>query len=157
MYAIGDKISHPLHGAGVIEDIVAQRVNGISRDYYVFRVPSGNIVVMIPLLSCDEIGVRPIIDHAAAQAILDSFPAMEPDCDINWNKRYRDNMTRLKSGDLTEVALVVKSLMQRERGRTLSAGERKMLGTAKQILLSELSLAMSRAVQELESALLGML
>ncbi len=157
MYSIGDKIVHPMHGAGVIEDIVEKCICGTLRKYYVFRVPAGSIMVMIPLGACETIGVRPVMNEGQAQDVLSAFGSMETEHDANWNKRYRDNMVRLKSGDLLEVSRVVKALMLREREHVLSTGERKMLCAAKQILLSELGLATGRSVGELEVALCGML
>ncbi len=157
MYEIGNQVAHPLHGAGVIEDIVEKRINGVLREYYIFRAPGCNIVIMIPLGACDDIGVRPVMGKRAAQDILENFNEIIPEVDSNWNRRYRDNMQRIKSGDLREVSSVVKGLMQRDRDRALSAGERKMLTAAKQILLSELGLATGRTISDLESTLDGML
>ncbi|MEA4824158.1 MAG: CarD family transcriptional regulator [Clostridiaceae bacterium] len=157
MYTIGDRIVHPMHGAGVVDDIVTQRSDGIAREYYVFRAPMDNIVVLIPVGSSDGIGVRPVVERAAAQALLDAYPTLHPEANVSWNRRYRDNMLRIKSGDLTEVAVVVKSLMLRGKEHTLSTGERKMLTAAKRILLSELSLALDAGVDVLDQKLDAML
>ena len=155
MYAIGDRIVHPMQGAGVIEDIVTQRSGGAPREYYVFRAPMDAVVVLIPTASSGEIGVRPVVERAEAEALLEAYPALPAESSVSWNRRYRDNMLRIKSGDLTEVAVVVKSLIHRGRGHTLSTGERKMLAAAKRILLSELSLVLGDSVDELERRLDG--
>ena len=151
MFEIGDKIVHPMHGAGVIENIITQKVEGTSREYYVVKIPLGGMMVMIPISNSDEIGVRAIIDSTRAGEIIESLPAIEIEQNQNWNRRYRENMLRIRSGDLTEVCKVVKSLMARERQRGLSTGERRMLHSAKQILISEITLAQSATYEDVEA------
>lgn len=150
MFQVGDKIVHPMHGAGVIDGIVENKVNGIMRSYYVLKLPIGGMMVMIPTENCVEIGVRPIIDKKQGDEVIDAIGKIEVEMDQNWNRRYRDNMSRLKSGDLLEVAHVVKGLMLRDVMRGLSNGERKMLHSAKQILISELVLSQSSSYEEIE-------
>ncbi len=150
MFAIGDKIVHPMHGAGIVDNIVSHKVDGTMRQYYVIKMPLGGMLVMIPTNNCKEIGVRPVIDSESAEAIIESMSGIEIDMTQNWNRRYRENMLRIKSGDLNEVAKVVKGLMSRERQRGLSTGERKMLHSAKQILISEIVLAQSASYEEIE-------
>ena len=153
MFEIGDYIAHPMHGAGVIESIVTKRINGAERDYYVLKLPVGDMVVMVPVDGCESIGVRAIISDSDARKVLDSFSGLEICITQNWNKRYRENMDKLKSGDLLEVASVVKGLMCRDNERGLSTGERKMLHSAKQILISELVIAMSSDYEQIEKEL----
>ena len=148
-----DRIAHPLHGAGVIESIVTKKINGKDRDYYVLKLPTGSMQVIVPVESSDVIGVRPIVDPAQAEKIIGAIPGIEVEMTSNWNKRYRENMLRIKSGDLMEVAPVVKGLMQRDRERGLSTGERKMLISAKQILISEIVLSESSSYEEVEARL----
>ncbi len=153
MYKVGDQIAHPLHGAGVISGIETRRINGRNRDYYMMHIPVGDMTVMIPTETCDIIGIRPVIDAARADVILDSIPDIEVTSNQNWNKRYRENMVRIKSGDLLEVAAVIKSLVFRDNERGLSTGERKMLHSAKQILISEIVLAQQVSYDEVEQRL----
>lgn len=153
MYAIGDRVAHPLHGAGTISEIECKRINGSSRDYYVMCVPKGNMRVMIPVDSCDAVGLRPIIDSVCAERLLQQIPELQITEDSNWNKRYRENMLRIRSGDLLEVASVIKSLVMRESSRGLSTGERKMLHSAKQILISEIVLCLNSSYGEVEERL----
>ncbi len=153
MFEIGDYIVHPMHGAGVIEGIVTKKINGTERDYYILKLPVGDMVVMVPVDGCENIGVRAIISVAEAQQVIDSFSTLEICMTQNWNKRYRENMDKLKSGNLLEVASVVKGLMCRDNERGLSTGERKMLHSAKQILISELVIAMSADYEQIEKAL----
>ena len=153
MYKIGDQIAHPLHGAGVISAIETRRINGQNRDYYMMHIPVGDMTVMIPTETCDIIGIRPVIDADRADVIFDSIPDIEVTSNQNWNKRYRENMVRIKSGDLLEVAAVIKSLVYRDNERGLSTGERKMLHSAKQILISEIVLAQQLSYDEVEQRL----
>ena len=153
MFEIGDYIAHPMHGAGVIEGIVTKKINGAERDYYVLKLPVGDMVVMVPVEGCESIGVRAIISGSDARKVLDSFSGLEICITQNWNKRYRENMDKLKSGDLLEGASVVKGLMCRDNERGLSTGERKMLHSAKQILISELVIAMRTDYEQIEKEL----
>lgn len=152
-FRVGDRIAHPMHGAGVIDSVVSRKINGKERDYYVLKLPVGDMLVMIPVDTSSEIGVRPIVDAAEAEKILCSIPGIEIEMTQNWNKRYRENMLKIKSGNLLEVAAVVKGLMQRDKERGLSTGERKMLHSAKQILISEIVLSESASYEEVEERL----
>ncbi len=138
MFQIGDKIVHPMHGAGIVESIVQKKVNGVVREYYVLKLPVRAMVVMVPTEHCEEIGVRPILEPEQAARVMEALPSIQVEMTQNWNRRYRENMERLKSGNLLEVARVIKGLMQRDVARGLSTGERKMLHSAKQILISEI-------------------
>lgn len=141
MYNIGDKIVYPMHGAGVIESIEEKEILGKTQKYYIMKMPIGDMKVMIPLISINEIGIREIIKKEDSVNVLHIFKTYSEDMASNWNKRYRENMFKIKSGDICEVASVVKSLMCREKTKGLSTGERKMLNNAKQIVISELVLA----------------
>ena len=153
MFSIGDRIVHPLHGAGVIDSIEEKRISGVVRSYYVMKLPTGGMVVMIPTDSCDAIGVRQIMSSEEAESVLESIPDLDADMTNNWSRRYRENMQRIKSGDLYEVAAVVKGLMLREAAKGLSTGERKMLYQAKQILISEIVLAENTTYDDVEARL----
>lgn len=144
MYQVGDKIVHPMHGAGIVDEIVERTIDGQTETYYALRLVLERVVLYIPVRTSDALGVRPVCSAEAAQELLGRLPALEIEADGNWNRRYRENMDRLRSGDLLEVAGVVKGLTLRDRRRGLSTGEKKMLGLAKQILASELSLALGR-------------
>lgn len=152
-YKIGDRVLYPMHGAGVIEAIEEKKILGEIHSYYVLRLPAGDMKVMIPMKNVDEIGVRDIISRDEAAAVIAHFNAHVDRDDANWNKRFRDNMAKLKSGDINEVLEVVKNLMCRDRKKGLSTGERKMLSNAKQILISELVLTDVAGVDEIEKRL----
>lgn len=140
MFQIGDKVVHPMHGAGIIDDIVSERVGPTSQDYYVFKMPVGGLVLKIPTAKSQLVGLRDVVGAGEISKLLEAIPALAADMNSNWNHRYRENMERLKSGNLYEVARVIKGLKCREKQKGLSTGERKMLHTAKQILFSELVL-----------------
>lgn len=151
MFQVGDKIVHPMHGAGIVDSIVQKKVNGVVREYYILKLPVGGMLVMVPTQSSEEIGVRPVIQGADADRVIAAMSGIEVDMTQNWNRRYRENMLRLKSGDLLEVARVVKGLMIRDGERGLSTGERKMLHSAKQILISEIVLSQNSNYEDVEA------
>ncbi len=143
MFQIGDKIVHPMHGAGVIESIVKEKISGALVPFYVFKMPISGLTLKIPTANSEMIGIRSVSSAAAIEAVIEKIPSLSIDMTANWNHRYRENMERIKSGDLLEVAGVIKALMHRDSERGLSNGERKMLHSAKQILISEIVLAES--------------
>ena len=142
-----------MHGAGIIESIVQDRLGGQLGSYYVFRMPSGGLTLKIPTGSCGAIGVRALSTSGRIREVLSAIPGLEIDRTTNWNRRYRENLNRLKSGDLLEVAAVVKGLTLRDARRGLSTGERKMLHSARQILISELVLSKSQSYEVVEAEL----
>ena len=156
MYKIGDSVVYPMHGAGVIEDIENKEVLGKRQSYYVMRMPIGDMKVMIPMENAAQIGMRDVICKSEAEKVMLSFRTTETDVIQNWSKRFRDNMVRIKSGDVFEVAAVVKSLMLRDRQKGLSTGERKMLANAKQILISEIVVATGDDHANIEAQLVQM-
>ncbi len=150
-YAVGAKIAHPKHGAGVIKEIVERDgLNGKS-EFYVFCMPVGSMVVSIPVESAEAIGVRPIVDVATADRLLEDLQNPIEVQESNWSKRFRENLERLKSGDPFAVTEIVRSLTERDRQKTLSMGERKMLHSAVQMLASEISLAKDCSYAEAET------
>ncbi len=149
-YRIGSKVVYPMHGAGVIEAIEEREIMGAKQQYYIMRIPVGDMKVMVPMQSAEEIGLRDVIDSEAADRVIEEFKNCPTDMDSNWNKRYRENMSRIKSGNIHDVVYVVKNLMHRDKSRGLSTGERKMLSNAKQVLVSELVVAKSLSQQEIE-------
>ena len=157
MYLVGDKVVHPMHGAGIIEGIAEERVSGRKAQYYVFRMPVGGLVLKIPTENCGSIGVRSLSSAEEIGEVLRRIPEMDAEMTANWNHRYRENMARIKSGDLVEVARVIKGLMWRDAQRGLSNGERKMLHTAKQILISEIVLVCDIAYQAAEESVSEMM
>lgn len=150
MFNIGDNIVYPMHGAGTIDAIEEKEVLGETLQYYIINLP-GEVKVMVPTAKAEAMGVRNIINKQEAGQVLKVLEANETEMSDNWNKRYRDNLDKMKTGDIFEVADVVRNLSfkQKEKG-TLSTGEKKMLNNAKLILVSELVLAEHASQTEIE-------
>lgn len=153
MYLIGDKVVHPMHGAGIIEEITEERLGGKLCKYYVFRMLASGLVLKLPVENCSAIGIRALNTTSQIEEVIQHIPTLEVDTTTNWNRRYRENLERIKSGELMRVAQVVKSLMWRDKQRGLSNGERKMLHNAKQILLSEIVLVCNTTYADAEKNL----
>lgn len=155
MFKIGDKVVYPMHGAGVIESIEEKEVLGEKRQYYILQLPVGDMKVMIPINNGEGVGLREVIDWEGVERVLhilrQQCSAMSP----NWNRRYRANLEKIKSGNIYEVAEVVRNLIKRDREKGLSSGERKMLENARQILISELVLATELEEDKAQSLLDG--
>ena len=141
MYNVGDKIVYPMHGAGIIEEISEKEILGKKTAYYILRVPMGNITLMVPVASADQIGVRYIVGSEVIDLLLIHIRNCEILMNDNWNKRYRENMEIIKKGELFDIAAIYKYLVLREREKGLSSGEKKMLMSAKQIIVSEMILS----------------
>ena len=150
MFQIGDRIVYPMHGAGIIEDIEIKEILGERREYFIIRMPIGDMKVMVPVSNVDDVGVRYIIDKEEIEGVMDILKGRRSTMPQNWNRRYRMNMDRIKTGDIEEIAAVVRNLSILDDEKGLSTGERKMLGNARQMLLSELVLASGKDMPEVE-------
>ena len=150
MFNIGDKIVYPMHGAGTIDSIEEKDILGEKPSYYILKMP-GEVKVMVPTAKAEEIGVRNIIDKESAQKVIEVLEQESTEMSMNWNKRYRDNMEKMKTGNIYEVADIVRNLSFKQKEKGLSTGEKKMLLNAKQILVSELVLAEQKDLSEIES------
>ena len=149
MYKIGDKVLYPMHGAGVIEGIEERDIMGKKHKYYTMHIPVGDMKVLIPCEGTENTGLRSIIDEKTAGKVIEAMAIEEAEELVSWNKRYRDNLQRIKSGDIFEVAAVTRALMVRDREKGLSTGERKMMSDARHILISELVLAKNVSKEEI--------
>ncbi len=149
MFKVGDKIVYPMHGAGVIETIEERAILDEKQSYYIIKMP-GEVKVMVPTAKAEEIGVRNIIDKETAGKVINVLEQDSTEMSMKWNKRYRDNVEKMKSGDIFEVADIVRNLSFKQKDKGLSTTEKKMLLNAKQILVSELVLAESKGKEEVE-------
>ena len=140
MYRAGDKILYPMHGAGIIRQIKTCEILGQTKDYYLLRVPCGDMEVMIPVDSSDDIGVRPVGTKEEIDAAISVLGEASTEMSGNWNKRYRENMDRIKTGNIIFVAEIVRNLTRIDRKSKLAAGEKKLLSNARKILVSEVML-----------------
>ncbi len=149
VFQIGDLVCYPMHGVGVVEAIEAQTVLGETAQYYLLRFVIGRMTAMVPVKMAEQVGLRALADSETCEQVVDFLKT--EDCSAesdNWNQRYRDNLDKLRGGNILVVADVVKCLMHRDRARGLSAGERKMYLTARQVLVAELAASTGRAESE---------
>lgn len=156
MYQIGDKIVCPLHGAGKIESLEEKETDGEMQTYYILTIPVGNLKIMISAAKTKSQNIRAIHAEHEIIDILRSSLRMEAKMPDNWNQRYKDNLERIKTGNLAVVGMVYNNLLSRERGKGLSTSEKKMLTTAKQIILSELMLSLDAERNDAEMILESM-
>ena len=150
MYNVGDEVVYPMHGAGRIVAIEEREVMEEKQSYYILEMP-GEVKVMIPTATAEEHGIRSVINKEEAQKVMSVLEQDETEMEKNWNKRYRENMDKMKSGNIYEIADVVRNLSFKQKEKGLSTGEKKMLLNAKQILVSELVLAEQKDLNEIES------
>ncbi|HHV25879.1 CarD family transcriptional regulator [Anaerosalibacter bizertensis] len=150
MFDIGDKIVYPMHGAGIIVAIEEKEVLGKKRKYYIMKMPIGDMKVMVPVDNVEDIGIREIVENDDIDRVFAVLSGNQTKMPQNWNRRYRINMDKIKSGNIFEIASVVRNLMIRDREKGLSTGERKMLNSAKQMLVSEIVLAKEIEQEETE-------
>ncbi len=138
MFEIGERIVYPMYGAGIITEIQEKDFLGEIRLYYIVSLPYCRMEASVPVDNCDKLGVRPIIEQTRIVEVIEVLKGKSDKMNPNWNKRYRENTDRLQTGDILEVAAVVRNLVRADRAKPLSTGEKKLLSTAKQILESEL-------------------
>ena len=157
MYNIGDKVVYPMHGAGVIDKIEERHILNETKSYYVLKFSVGGMKVMVPVDNVDMSGLRKVISKPEYEKVMKSFAGdIEVEDSTNWNRRYRENMEKIKTGNVYETAEVVKTLVLREKRKGLSSGEKKMLLTAMQILVSELSVVSGVEAEDLEKKICDM-
>ena len=138
MFKIGDYIVYPMYGAGIITEIVEKDFLGEMRTYYNVSLPYCRMEASVPVDNTEKLGVRSIIDPGRIEEVIAELRKDTEPMNPNWNKRYRENTERMQTGNILEVAAVVRNLVRTDRLKPLSTGEKKLLSTAKQILESEL-------------------
>ena len=141
MFRKGDKVIYPHHGAAVIEDLTEREFLGEKKKYFVLRLAYGDLTLMVPVDSTQEVGLREVVSKREVKKVLDVLREDESKMPSNWSRRYKTNIEKIRSGDVYQVAEVVRNLAIRENEKGLSAGEKRMLAKARQILVSELALA----------------
>ena len=143
MFRKGDKVIYPHHGAAVIEDLTEREFLGEKKKYFVLRLAYGDLTLMVPVESTEEVGLREVVSKREVKKVLDVLREDESRMPTNWSRRYKTNIEKIRSGDVYQVAEVVRNLAIRESEKGLSAGEKRMLAKARQILVSELVFAVS--------------
>ena len=149
MFNVGDKVVYPMHGAGTIDSIDKKNILDEEVEYINISMPGG-VKVMVPSNQASKQGLRNIISQNDVEKVFCVLETDETAMSDNWNKRYRDNMDKMKSGDIYEIADVVRNLSFKQKEKGLSTGEKKMLNNAKQILVSELVLVENTTNAEME-------
>ncbi|GAB6099819.1 CarD family transcriptional regulator [Halanaerocella petrolearia] len=150
MFEVGDQIVYPNHGAGTIVELEEKEILGETKQYFIMQLPIGEMKVMIPKDNAQEVGLRSIIDEEVVPKVYQVLSGEQSEMSQNWNRRYRANSEKIKTGDIFEVAEVVRNLTIRDIVKGLSTGEKKMLSNSRQILISELVLAEDKSQEEVE-------
>ncbi|MBQ6975019.1 MAG: CarD family transcriptional regulator [Selenomonadaceae bacterium] len=135
---IGDKVVYPMHGAGEITGIEEQEVGGVTQSYYILRLPMGSMKLMLPVDKIEEIGLRDIIDKSRLEELKEVLSGESDMAQGSWNKRFHLTLDRLKTGDVLEVAAVVRNLTRQNLKKKIPSGERRLMDLSRQILISEL-------------------
>ena len=140
-FEVGETVVYPHHGAALIEEIKVRKIRGVEKTYLKLKVAQGDLTIEVPAENVDLVGVRDVVDQAGLERVFDVLRAPYTEEPTNWSRRYKANLEKLASGDVIKVAEVVRDLSRRDADRGLSAGEKRMLSKARQILISELALA----------------
>jgi CarD family transcriptional regulator len=140
-FNVGDTVVYPHHGAARIEAVETRTIKGEDRTYLVLKVDKGDLTVRVPADNAELVGVRDVVGAEGLERVFEVLRAPHTEEPTNWSRRYKANLEKLASGDVNKVAEVVRDLWRRDRERGLSAGEKRMLAKARQILVSELALA----------------
>lgn len=151
-FKLGQKAVYPAHGVGVIERIENKEISGNVLSFYVIRILDSDVTVMIPTGSAKSVGLREIIDTKLVKEVYKVFENTNITIDTTtWNRRYREYMEKIKTGSVFEIAEVLRDLYVLKRTKTLSFGERKMLDTARSLLIKELAIAKAISEEQIET------
>jgi CarD family transcriptional regulator len=153
-YKIGDKVVYPNHGVGIIEQINFGVMNGRTEKYYMLKIYSSGLKVMVPATNAISVGLRPVIRNGETLKVLGFLEKGKPNSHHDWKHRFKENSERMRTGSLIEVAAVLKSLVSLSRTKPLSFREKKMLERAKFLLVSELATARNTSAETMEDALI---
>ena len=149
-FKLGEKVVYPNHGVGLIEQISFGYVNGKSERFYMLRIASSGLKVMVPQSNVESVGLRPVIRSTQAGAVLSFLEKGRSDSHHDWKHRFKENSDRMRTGSLMEVAVVLKGLVALSRTKPLSFREKKMLDRAKHLLVTELATVRNTTEQTVE-------
>lgn len=149
MFQIGDKILHPLHGVGTVQGLQTQEVLGEMKEYFMVELQLKRMVVMVPTDKCEEIGVRRITNSGQLTEVFGILKSKKStEMPANWNRRYKHNLDKIKTGDIKEAAEVLRNLKQKECQKGLSMGEKKMFDNVRQLIVGELAISKNMEMAE---------
>ncbi|MDP4756007.1 MAG: CarD family transcriptional regulator [Aquiluna sp.] len=140
-FEVGETVVYPHHGAAEIIEVSKKTIRGETQTYLKLKVAQGDLIIQVPAANVEMVGVRDVIDKKGVKQVFDVLRAEFVEEPTNWSRRYKANLEKLASGDVVKVSEVVRDLWRRDQDRGLSAGEKRMLAKARQILISELALA----------------
>lgn len=152
-FKVGDTVVYPHHGAAVIEAIEHREMGGETLEYLVLQINQSDLVVRVPSKNAELVGVRDVVDDDGLQKVFGFLRETDVEEAGNWSRRFKANQERLASGDVNKVAEVVRDLWRRDQGKGLSAGEKRMLAKARQVLVGELALAENKDEKQTEEIL----
>jgi CarD family transcriptional regulator len=152
-FDVGDKVVYPHHGAAVVERREVREAFGEKKEYLVLRLAYGDLTLMVPSDNTEEVGLREVINDEEVEEVFAVLRKKDVRMPTNWSRRYKNHVEKLKSGDIYQVAEVVRNLSNRDKDKGLSAGEKRMLNRARQILVSELTFAIGVSESEAEKKL----
>src|ERR1700732_158704 len=153
-YRIGDKVVYPNHGVGIIEQINFGLLNGRTEKYYMLKIYSSGLKVMVPATNAISVGLRPVIRNGETLKVLSFLEKGKPNSHHDWKHRFKENSERMRTGSLIEVAAVLKSLVALSHNKPLSFREKKMLERAKYLLVTELAPARNSTPETMETMLI---
>jgi CarD family transcriptional regulator len=153
-FRVGDKVVYPHHGAAVIEGLEERQIEGETRQYWVLRLSYGDLTLMVPTDGADEVGLRGVVPKNELEQVYKVLQSKkQAPAPSNWSRRFKSHVEKLRSGDIYQVAEVVRNLSNRDKDKGLSAGEKRMLTKARQILVSELTFAAGVKEEKAEAML----
>jgi len=149
-FSVGETVVYPHHGAALIEAVETRTIRGVEQEYLVLRVEQGDLTVRVPATNVELVGVREVVGAEGLTEVFEVLRAPHTEEPTNWSRRYKANLEKLASGNPLKVAEVVRDLWRRDRERGLSAGEKRMLTKARDILVGEVALAESSTKDDAE-------
>jgi CarD family transcriptional regulator len=153
VFHIGDKVVYPNHGVGIIEQISSRSIGTTMERFYLLKIAASSLKVMIPFSNVGNVGMRPVVRNGEVQKIVDYLSTGECINAADWKDRFKENSERMRTGSLSDVAMVLKSLLILAQAKSLSFREKKMLERARYLLVSEIAISRNCDETTIEEAL----